>query len=169
MILQDVVRAKLVCNPIDASLQSARSFRQLPNFPPNNVSTLDGMCVVSPSWEGQTCYTDSLHFQDFAFLVQHADPDSGNSWPGYVLYMHNTTRVCDYYISAACIAASGGDTCIAQMLDAIVNGTRGFMWTPGAIAGVAVAGGWVLGLVAGRLLAWHWQPSCGVASADVAA
>lgn len=75
-----------------------------------------------------------------AFLVRNTDPDAGFSWPGYVLYMVNTTRVCSYYISNQCYASFGQDTCIAEALDRLLNDTQSFQWTPGAIAGVATAG-----------------------------
>jgi hypothetical protein len=59
IIMRNVVRAKLVCNPIDQAYKSARSFANLPGFPPNNVSILDGICVFAPNWTDQVgagCY-----------------------------------------------------------------------------------------------------------------
>lgn len=88
----------------------------------------------------QVCYDDSVHFQSMAVLLRKTDPGAGYSWPGYVLYMVNVTRVCDNYISGDCIATSGQDSCIADLLDRLLNGTLSSVWRPRAIAGVAVAG-----------------------------
>jgi hypothetical protein len=93
------------------------------------------------NWTQQVCYEESIHFTSMAFLVRNTDPDAGFSWPGYILYMTNTSRVCDYYITNECYSSLGQDTCIADLLNNLLNGTSsGFEWTPGAIAGVAAAG-----------------------------
>lgn len=75
-----------------------------------------------------------------AFLVRNTDPDAGYSWPGYILYMTNTTRVCDHYITDQCYSTLGQDTCIAELLNRLLNDTSSFVWTPGAIAGIAISG-----------------------------
>ncbi|WIA33471.1 hypothetical protein OEZ86_006600 [Tetradesmus obliquus] len=142
--MRNVVRAKLVCNPIDQALTSAKSFSNYPGFPPNNVTMLNDVCIFAPNWTDQVCFDDSVHFGSMAFLVRNTDPDAGFSWPGYVLYMVNTTRVCSYYISNKCYASFGQDTCIAEALNRLLNDTRTFQWTPGAIAGVATAAGVVV-------------------------
>ncbi|WIA13330.1 hypothetical protein OEZ85_006913 [Tetradesmus obliquus] len=142
--MRNVVRAKLVCNPIDQALTSAKSFSNYPGFPPNNVTMLNDICIFAPNWTDQVCFDDSVHFGSMAFLVRNTDPDAGFSWPGYVLYMVNTTRVCSYYISNQCYASFGQDTCIAEALNRLLNDTQSFQWTPGAIAGVATAAGVVV-------------------------
>jgi hypothetical protein len=89
----------------------------------------------------QVCYAESILFTDMAFLVRNTDPDAGFSSPGYILYMNNTTQVCDNYITEDCYSTLGQDACIAELLNNLLNGTQaGFEWTPGAIAGVAAAG-----------------------------
>uniref|UniRef100_A0A383VBX5 Protein kinase domain-containing protein n=1 Tax=Tetradesmus obliquus TaxID=3088 RepID=A0A383VBX5_TETOB len=142
--MRNVVRAKLVCNPIDQALTSAKSFSNYPGFPPNNITMLNDICIFAPNWTDQVCFDDSVHFGSMAFLVRNTDPDAGFSWPGYVLYMVNTTRVCSYYISNQCYASFGQDTCIAEALNRLLNDTQTFQWTPGAIAGVATAAGIVV-------------------------
>ncbi|KAF6260605.1 hypothetical protein COO60DRAFT_1700220 [Scenedesmus sp. NREL 46B-D3] len=144
IVLRNVVRAKMVCIPIDQAYNSAESFGDVPGFPLNNISIIDNICVLAPNWTDQVCYDDSVHFQSMAVLLRKTDPGAGYSWPGYVLYMVNVTRVCDNYISGDCIATSGQDSCIADLLDRLLNGTLSSVWRPRAIAGVAVAAGVVV-------------------------
>eukprot|EP00878_Enallax_costatus_P027605 GHUV01029739.1.p1 GENE.GHUV01029739.1~~GHUV01029739.1.p1 ORF type:complete len:319 (+),score=80.47 GHUV01029739.1:267-1223(+) len=142
IILEDVVRVKLVCNPIQDAVASAATFQSFPPWPPNNVSIQPNTCTMNSNWQ-PVCYQDSLYFEDFTTAVTASDPEAGINYGGYVLHMHNTTRVCDNYITAQCMQQLGMDTCTAQLLDQLFNGTKSHkFWTPGAIAGIAVAGGW---------------------------
>lgn len=51
--MRNVVRAKMVCNPIDQAFNSAKTFASLPGYPPNNVSIMDGICILAPNWTDQ--------------------------------------------------------------------------------------------------------------------
>jgi hypothetical protein len=53
VVMRNVVRAKLVCNPVNQAYTFAKSFGSLPGFPPNNVSKLNGVCIFAPNWTDQ--------------------------------------------------------------------------------------------------------------------
>lgn len=139
-MLDDVVRVKFVCNPVQDALDSTRTYTSFPPWPPNKVSLQSNICIRNPEWES-VCYQDNLLFENFTFLVSRSDPEAGFDYGGYVLHMNNTTRVCDYLVTEQCMDQYGLDTCMAQLLDEVINGTQTHtLWTKGAIAGVAVAG-----------------------------
>eukprot|EP00775_Hariotina_reticulata_P005704 gene5704-5944_t len=138
IILRDVMRIKMVCNTLEGAFRSASTFKAIPPFPPNNITKVQDTCVT-PANGVLRCYDNSLHFNNFIMLVRNTDPEAGRPFPGYVLYMENVTRVCNYYITEQCLAAYGQDSCIAEMLDQLLNTTRNSL-SPGTIAGIAVAG-----------------------------
>jgi hypothetical protein len=53
IVMRNVVRAKMVCNPVNEAYNSAKSFGSLKGFPPNSVSILDGVCIFAPNWTDQ--------------------------------------------------------------------------------------------------------------------
>jgi hypothetical protein len=53
VVMRNVVRAKMVCNPVNEAYNSAKSFGSLKGFPPNNVSILDGVCIFAPNGTDQ--------------------------------------------------------------------------------------------------------------------
>lgn len=61
--------------------------------------------------------------------------------------MHNTTRVCLYYVTAECIQRQSEDTCTAQLLSQLLVPTQpaDSSWQPQTIAGVVVGGVWEQG------------------------
>lgn len=65
-------------------------------------------------------------------------------YPGYVLFQENTSRVCQATITQQCLDQNNGDEdlCLVMLIAATLNnqGSGGVIWTPGAIAGVAIAG-----------------------------
>ncbi|WIA13591.1 hypothetical protein OEZ85_007157 [Tetradesmus obliquus] len=149
--LQDVVRVKLACQlPVDV-LKSARTYTRVsPAFPNNTAVLLPRFCFTAALAYGlpdQHCYQDALHFKYFSMISSSNDPDTGSQFPGYVLFQENTTRVCEYTITKECLAAHDGDEelCLAMLVTQALQGNQqGFTWTPGAIAGVSVAGAVVL-------------------------
>uniref|UniRef100_A0A383WP55 Protein kinase domain-containing protein n=1 Tax=Tetradesmus obliquus TaxID=3088 RepID=A0A383WP55_TETOB len=149
--LQDVVRVKLACQlPVDV-LKSARTYTRVSSaFPNNTVVLLPRFCFTAALAYGlpeQHCYQDALHFKYFSMISSSNDPDSGSQFPGYVLFQENTTRACEYTITKECLAAHDGDEelCLAMLVTQALQGNQqGFTWTPGAIAGVSVAGAVVL-------------------------
>lgn len=140
IIMRNVIRVKLVCNPVDDALASARSYTtKFPSWPPNKVSVRNETCVTPPTPQ-KPCYRDSLQFDNFTFEVSTADPEAGYSG-AYLLHMTNTTRVCEHYVTQECIQQSGLDTCTAQLVDQLLNRTETTRPLSGAaIAGVVVGG-----------------------------
>lgn len=72
----DSVRVKLVCPPPEQSLQAARAFSAPEGFPQNEVSVLDGVCVLlnrsnkQPGQQQRQCYDDALSFIEFTLQVR---------------------------------------------------------------------------------------------------
>jgi hypothetical protein len=162
--LQDVVRVKLACQlPADV-LKSARAYARVSDaFPNNSATLLPQFCFTAALTAGPPlphCFDDALHFKAFSLVAASNDPDSGGQFPGYVLFQQNTTRICEYTITKQCLAQHDGDEelCLAmlvtQAMSSLDTNKPGFSWSPGAIAGVAIAGrGWKLdvGLTISRL------------------
>jgi hypothetical protein len=95
-----------VCNTLEGAFNTASNFKAIPPFPPNNVTQVQDTCVKQSDGSSR-CYDDSIHFNNFTMQVQNSDPEVGRSFPGYVLYMENVTRVCNHYITEQCLAAYG--------------------------------------------------------------
>jgi hypothetical protein len=72
----DSVRVKLVCPPPEQSLQEARAFSAPEGFPANDVSIVDGVCVLlnrSNKEQGQQqrqCYDNAIAFNEFTLQVR---------------------------------------------------------------------------------------------------
>eukprot|EP00882_Tetradesmus_deserticola_P013577 GHRQ01014414.1.p1 GENE.GHRQ01014414.1~~GHRQ01014414.1.p1 ORF type:complete len:380 (+),score=89.24 GHRQ01014414.1:383-1522(+) len=151
IVLRNVVRIKLACQIPKDVLKSARTYARVsPAFPENQVMLMPEFCFTAALQYNQVmqhCYRDALHFQDFSLISATNDPDSGSQFPGYVLYQQNTTRVCEATITPQCLAEHDGDEglCLAILVtEALSGGRGGFVWSPGAIAGVTIAGAAVL-------------------------
>jgi hypothetical protein len=157
MVMNNTVRVKPACQPAQDVLLSAQSFARVSDaFPPNTISLLDSFCftaTVSGPEPQRQCYEDALHADHFSFLASYQDPDKGSQFPGYVLYMANVTRVCINTISQQCLQDTNGDEelCMAMLVASGPSSqlgkpkeakSGGTVWTHGAVAGVAVAGGW---------------------------
>jgi hypothetical protein len=135
-------------------LKSAKTYTRVsPAFPNNSAKLLPNFCFFAALEYGpavQHCYTDALHFQAFSMISSSNDPDAGSQFPGYVLFQVNTTCVREYTITKDCLAAHGGDEelCLAMLVTQALSGNKqGFAWTPGTIAGVAIAGKGCAGLL----------------------
>jgi hypothetical protein len=156
MVLQDAIRVKPACQlPADV-LKSAQSFQRIsPVFPENSVSLLPKLCfyaaLKSPEPQ-QQCFTNALQLEQFSLMAAYNDPDKGSQYPGYILYHDNVTRVCLNTVTQKCLQESNGDEelCMAMIVAAsgiIGQPTKqedgqngGFYWSPGAVAGIAIAG-----------------------------
>lgn len=156
MVLQDAIRVKPACQQAADVLKSAQSFPRIsPAYPENTVRLLPKFCIYaalnSPEPQ-QQCFTDALQLEHFSLMAVYNDPDKGSQYPGYVLYHDNVTRVCQNTVSQKCLQESNGDEelCMAMIVAAsgiIGQPTRqgggqygGFYWSPGAAAGIAIAG-----------------------------
>jgi hypothetical protein len=157
LVLRDVVRVKLACQASQDVVASARSFKRAsPAFPPNAVTLVPHVCF-SAATRGAgrelTCYDDAIRFSAFSTLMANNEPDKGSQSPGYVLFQVNTTRVCQNFITQQCLQDHNDDEelCMAMLIAAARRGgggaamregpAGGSFWTPGAVAGVALAGG----------------------------
>jgi hypothetical protein len=145
--LQDVVRVKLACQLPEDVFKSVQTYTRVSDaFPNNSASLIPRFCFTASLVYGQPvphCFADALHFKAFSLLSASNDPDSGSQFPGYILYQQNTTRVCEYTITQECLAQQDGDEelCLAMLVTQALSGNKqGFSWSPGAIAGVAIAG-----------------------------
>lgn len=74
IVASNSVRVKFVCPPSEQSIQSAQAFSAPIGYPPNEVSIIDGVCVLQnkslrqdPS--AQKCYNDAIHFSEFTLQV----------------------------------------------------------------------------------------------------
>lgn len=68
------VRVKFVCPPPEQSIQAAQAFSAPEGFPPNEVSIVDGVCVLQNRSNKQQllerkCYDDAIHFSEFTLQV----------------------------------------------------------------------------------------------------
>lgn len=138
---------KLACQLPANVLKSALTYSRVsPAFPNNSVALLPKFCFTAALVYGQPeqhCYELALHFRTFSMIAASNDPDTGSQFPGYVLYQVNTTRVCEYTITQDCLSAHSGDEelCLAMLVTQALSGDKqGFSWSPGAIAGVSIAG-----------------------------
>jgi hypothetical protein len=143
--LLDVVRIKLACQLPAVAFASASSYKALPGFPNNSVAMRDDYCIdaaINQPTPARHCFQDALHFSSFAMLASTNDPDGGNQYPGYILYQQNTTRVCQSIVSEQCLQEHAWDEelCLAMLIAASTRGSDAYVWTAGAIAGVAIAG-----------------------------
>jgi hypothetical protein len=166
VVLRNVNRVKPACQLPSDVFVSAQSFKRVsPAFPPNTVTMLPKYCfnaaLTSPEVQ-QNCFTDALHFENFSLLASYNDPDKGSPYPGYILFQQNTTRVCQATITKQCLQESNGDEelCMAMLVASaglagapskgVSHSGGSSSWSPGAAAGVAIAGG-LAGASAGRL------------------
>jgi hypothetical protein len=68
------VRVKFVCPPAELSIQAARAFSGPPGFPANELSIMDGVCVLQNRSNKQQvlerkCYDNAVHFSEFTLQV----------------------------------------------------------------------------------------------------
>lgn len=156
MILMDSIRVKPACQLPTDVLRSAQSFQRIsPAFPNNEVSLLPKFCftaALSSPEPQQQCFTNALQMTHFSIMAVYNDPDKGSQFPGYSLYHDNVTRVCQSTITKKCLEDTNGDEelCMALLVAAsgiagqpsrqTGPGGGGYHWSPGAAAGVAIAG-----------------------------
>jgi hypothetical protein len=156
VILRNINRVKPACQLASDVYVSAQTFKRVsPAFPPNNVTMLPKYCfnaALTTPEPSQNCFVDALHFETFSLVASYYDPDKGSPYPGYILFQINTTRVCQATITKQCLQESNGDEELCMAMLVAAAGTTGVptknsgykggsgTWSPGAAAGIAVAG-----------------------------
>lgn len=153
----DSIRVKPACQLPSDVLQSAQSFQRVSAaFPQNVVSLVPRFCfnaALKSAEPQQQCFNDALYMEHFSMLAALSDPDKGSQYHGYVMYHNNVTRVCQATISPKCVTDNNEDEelCMAMLIassgiigqpsKAAGGQGGGYIWSPGAAAAVAVAGG----------------------------
>lgn len=127
--MRNSVRVKLVCPPPEQSLQAARAFSAPVGFPPNDVTMVDGVCVLQNRSNKQTeqqrqCFEDAIQFQEFTLQVsregchrsQPASSATGGRAPllaaglskGAAGFGASSSSLCVGHAAPLCISATPG-------------------------------------------------------------
>lgn len=143
--LSNVVVVDLVCYQAPAlALQAAQRSPSLLGYPPNVVSIVNSSCLMlHGSWR---CFTNSLHYSQFAVTTTYNGGSAGDEQPGYTLVYNNVTHVCLSYLDQQCVQQHGATYCWNQQARQLDPGlfasadSPGSQWlSAGAIAGIAVS------------------------------